>query len=127
VDIREPWIVLNEVLRQPEHDFWKDRPDCDVAELREKVIQHERIHYAGLKEMIDAQPTRGWMESFTPFGTEEEVGNAISARAADFNTAMHNTGDMNHTNPVFKEIQYCYGTVKLPSGQGPGASRPRLD
>jgi hypothetical protein len=101
LNIRDPWIQLNAVLRNPGHEFWRSRPDCDVAKVHANVLEHETIHYDGIKALVEAGVTPGWLESYTPFGTVTETYAAMNERLADYQTALNNAGDKDHTNPRF--------------------------
>jgi hypothetical protein len=102
VNIRDPWIAINGVLRNPDHAFWRDRSDCNVQEVHDNVVEHEMIHYEGIRDAVQAGITRGWLESFTPYGTHEEVQAAFREILTDYATALRNAADMSHTNPRFR-------------------------
>jgi hypothetical protein len=101
LNIREPWLEINGILLDAQHEFWKGRPECDVPRLHDEAVAHERTHYDLVRESIDAGYTRGWLESFVAYGTLEQLAEEFQIVLNDFDTALRNAGDMGHTSPRF--------------------------
>ena len=116
LNVREPWIVLNGILLDPDHDFWKDRPDCDVARMHDEILEHEQIHYELFREGIDSGFTPGWLESLVVYGTLEEVRSRMTETLQAFNTSLMNSADNDHTSPRFKGF-HC--DLRLPGKRQP--------
>jgi hypothetical protein len=114
LNVREPWIEINGILLDPDHEFWKSRPECDVARLHAEVVAHEQIHYDLFRQGIQAGYTPGWLESLVVYGTGEEVRAVIGSALQDFNTALMNSADNSHTSPRFTN-PHC--DVELPTNK----------
>ena len=104
VNFRAPEIQVNEVLRHPEDPFWRTRRDCNIAEVHGNVMAHEQIHVAGLMDLMSVSVTRGWIESFTAFGTKAQKDSAAAEVLRDYYTAFRNAADSGHTNPRFRDV-----------------------
>lgn len=131
LDIREPWIVLNDILRRPEHPFWASRKQCNVERFHQESLRHERRHYEGLRQaFVEGGFTRGWLESWYAFGTVAEATAASRLVMSDFQTALNGAGDLNHTNPEFLTEWHCDPEVEdtnrgrhSPNPTAPGRNR----
>jgi hypothetical protein len=108
LDAQDPWIVLNDVLRQPEHPFWASRKQCNVERFHQESLRHERRHYDGVRQAIEEGGfTPDWLESWYVFGTAAEASAALRSLLSDFQLAMNAAGDLNHTNPEFLNDWHC--------------------
>jgi hypothetical protein len=104
VNLRAPEIQLNEVLRRPHDSFWRTRRDCNVAEVHDNVLGHERLHAQGFIDLLSVSITPGWIESFTAYGTQAQRDTAVNQRLREYYTAFRNAGDNGHTNPKFRDV-----------------------
>ena len=125
LDIRDPWIELNGILRDPQASFWKGR-GCDVERFHQETLAHERLHYQLLKEQIEAGITPGWLESAVAFGSQDEVRQALHELLIDFDVFLRMAGDTQHTSDGFKNMFHCSPPVshELRNPRVPG--RPRI-
>lgn len=131
LNVREPWIVLNDILRRPEHPFWASRKQCDVERFHQESLRHEQRHYAGLRQAFEEGGfTRGWLESWYAFGTTAEASASLRNMLEDFNAALFAAGDLNHTNPEFRTewhcdpgVEYTQRSQQSPNPKAPGRNR----
>lgn len=124
INIREPWVEINGILTDPRHPFWRTRPECDVRRLHDEVVAHEMVHYNLTKQAVEAQFTRGWLESFTPYGTAEEIVEAMRVILHDYTVALRNSGDNDHTNLELFLPHHCDPNLRPEKRNPPVPGRP---
>ena len=73
IQFTEHRVFLNRILTEPDHKFWKRRPNCDVDAVRDSVRKHELVHVDHFERHLPATNVNQIAEDAFRFGSIQQL------------------------------------------------------